>query len=231
MNHFTKSNTVVTELHEDLCEHLQIGDKAIVHTERDSFGPVGEVILCQDCEDERLKEEAEVQVICHDCKQEHPRSQTIAWKWYDFYAAQGDEPLTICDACRVADKHQARVRADEREYCLEHGIPEEEELHSGGGSDDWIDEIEDFPVEEEDTTSVQAEEKEGNHFKPNMSMEQFLEDSKDIETCPSTRPELKEDILRVRKRVQRALSMSPPPMPVGDFMFLYNDVQRLRVYF
>ena len=34
------------------------------------------------------------------------------WRWYDFYAPQGDEPLEICKCCWEAPKHQERMLRD-----------------------------------------------------------------------------------------------------------------------
>jgi hypothetical protein len=34
------------------------------------------------------------------------------WRWYDFYAAQGDEPYYICSLCWELPKHQTRMSND-----------------------------------------------------------------------------------------------------------------------
>lgn len=56
MNWFTKAQTTFQDLNiDDQCGHLKEGDVCFAHTERDSFGPVGAVALCLDCETARLR--------------------------------------------------------------------------------------------------------------------------------------------------------------------------------
>jgi len=50
---------------------------------------------------------------------EEPITRGFNWKWYDFYAAQGDEPLRICYACQKLAKHKTRVRRDREDYNAE----------------------------------------------------------------------------------------------------------------
>ena len=58
---------------------------------------------------------------CDDCKQARARKDTIEWRWYDFYAPQGDEPLVICTECQSKPKHVKRVAKDEADYRYEMG--------------------------------------------------------------------------------------------------------------
>lgn len=95
------------------CEHVESDPSllAVVSYENDSFGREG-YCMCEACNDASVSEEDEEEVQCHDCKQTFKRKETIEWKWYDFHAPAGEEPLTICDACRKGEKHIARVRKD-----------------------------------------------------------------------------------------------------------------------
>lgn len=99
------------------CDHVE-ADASLAHVvmfENDSFGREGHV-ACKVCEDKADEEEGKEAVVCHDCKQDKEKKDTIEWKWYDFYAAQGDEPLIICDCCRGKEVHQNRVARDRAAY-------------------------------------------------------------------------------------------------------------------
>lgn len=99
------------------CEHVEADPSLLykISYENDSFGREG-YCMCQACSEHADAEEDEEEVVCYDCEQTFKKKDTIAWKWYDFYAPQGDEPLTICQACRAAEKHQARVKRDRADY-------------------------------------------------------------------------------------------------------------------
>ena len=70
---------------------------------------------------EKARDEDEKNVCCHDCKAVVPRKVTIAWRWYDFYAAQGDIPITVCRDCQKAPRHPERMRRDREDYEAEFG--------------------------------------------------------------------------------------------------------------
>lgn len=59
--------------------------------------------------------------VCHDCKKPFFKKDGIEWKWYDFYAAEGDEPLFICNQCRKGEVHRHRVESDRIDYEEEMG--------------------------------------------------------------------------------------------------------------
>jgi hypothetical protein len=101
------------DLEDSLCSHVEVGETPYaVFKEDDSFGPVGRYAVCEDCyKEEKAKEEEEL-VTCDDCKKKHPRKDVMSWRWYDFYAAQGDEPFEICNECWDLPKHSVR-RADD----------------------------------------------------------------------------------------------------------------------
>lgn len=111
----------------DLCDHvLADPSKAIVvHRESDSFGPVGDLALCKECDDAAKAEKAAEVVICPDCHKEVKVGDTRTWKWYDFYAAQGDEPLVICRECWQAPRHQSRMARDAQARDEELGLVEQ----------------------------------------------------------------------------------------------------------
>lgn len=101
----------------DHCEHLEVGDVApYMVGEQDSFGPVARTGMCKECHDKYKEEQEQELEYCYDCGQEKPMKEIREWRWYDFYAPQGDEPLMICDECSVKDKHKERVRKDNEAY-------------------------------------------------------------------------------------------------------------------
>lgn len=79
--------------------------------------------LCKECTLEMLKkldkeeEEADTRTeVCYDCHKEVRRAKITYWRWYDFCAAQGDEPIKICDNCLGKTKHVNRVLRDREDY-------------------------------------------------------------------------------------------------------------------
>jgi hypothetical protein len=125
MNWFTKSYVSGNSLKrkEELvtewggCEHVEADPSvmAVVAYENDSFGREG-YCMCEACDTAADAEEGEREVTCTDCKGTFKQKETREWRWYDFYAAQGDEPYVLCEACRKAEKHLARVRKDQADY-------------------------------------------------------------------------------------------------------------------
>lgn len=103
---------------EDECEHVQNHPEMlyVISRENDSFGIVGEYGMCQSCYRQMKENINNEKVICHDCHQTVNKGDTISWKWYDFYAPQGDEPMIICNHCRTLPKHKQRVIKDREEY-------------------------------------------------------------------------------------------------------------------
>lgn len=99
------------------CEHVQTDPSLLykVSYENDSFGREG-YCMCQACSEQAHEEEMNQDVVCRDCDKTVKKKDTIDWKWYDFHAPQGDEPLTICNTCKSATKHQERVARDKFEY-------------------------------------------------------------------------------------------------------------------
>lgn len=96
------------------CKHILEGQAQAYacFCEDDSFGPLTRYITCQSCHDEAKQEHAEQTTHCNDCKKEVKNTDMRQWRWYDFYAAQGDEPLDICISCWQEPKHQERIRQD-----------------------------------------------------------------------------------------------------------------------
>lgn len=123
MTQFTNRYNVVVKDEFDCCEHLSVGATAYRAVyESDSFGTVGVYACCKECSEALDKQEDEEIVTCHDCGGEFPRKDTSEWRPYDFHAPQGDVPTVVCNTCRVAEKHRARVRRDEADYNAEFGI-------------------------------------------------------------------------------------------------------------
>jgi nitrite reductase/ring-hydroxylating ferredoxin subunit len=101
----------------DSCEHVQNDPSKFfeVSYENDSFGREG-YCMCEACAILAQEQVQEETYVCADCKTEFPLKSGILWKWYAFYAAQGDEALPVCNACRPLPSHRARVRQDQDDY-------------------------------------------------------------------------------------------------------------------
>lgn len=145
----------------DFCEHVKEDDLSQAvgfFYERDSFGWVFTEICCQACKDKVKAEEAEVLVTCADCALPHPRKSTSEWKWYDFYAAQGDEPTIICNGCWSAEKHQQRMARDQQDYNAEfgHNEPDNWEPEDSWGPED--DEEDDGMMSMEEILALEQQE-------------------------------------------------------------------------
>ena len=111
------------------CEHVTVGMKVHLVGEQDSFGPVTRFLYCVECYNKAKEEEEEELVFCDDCGKEVPKKNTIEWKWYDFYAPQGDEPLTICNDCKAGEKHKKRVEDDKSKRDLEYGLDDDDNYY------------------------------------------------------------------------------------------------------
>lgn len=103
------------------CEHVEadVSLGYILYKEQDSFGTVGTSLCCKACADAAKEEEDNEEHTCVDCKQSVKRKDGIFWKWYDFYPAQGDEPLFVGNCCRSKATHQSRVARDKAAYDAE----------------------------------------------------------------------------------------------------------------
>lgn len=99
------------------CEHVSADHTKlfIVSYENDSFGREG-YCLCEECYNKGIQVEDEEKHTCSDCRSTVAKKDGVVWKWYDFYAAQGDRPLFICNNCRTQEKHINRVEKDRRDY-------------------------------------------------------------------------------------------------------------------
>lgn len=131
MNWFTRVNIETASVEtkqkyadeDGACEHVaaDINLAHAVQREMDSFGPVGTYVCCKAC-DEQAKEKADNETcVCRDCKQTVKRSEGFEWRWYDFYAPQGDEAAFICNNCRDKPTHVERVRRDDADRAAECG--------------------------------------------------------------------------------------------------------------
>jgi hypothetical protein len=136
MNWFTKENVAHLALEKkhiligenDCCDHVN-NDHSLLHRvsyENDSFGKEGYGV-CKDCAEKHDLEEGGKKVICKDCKTEVAVKDTITWKWYDFYAAQGDIPLIICRECTNKGTHLRRVQRDREDQDEEFGVCNEDD--------------------------------------------------------------------------------------------------------
>jgi hypothetical protein len=108
----------------EACEHVENGaEPTVLFTEDDSFGPLVRYVACQACED--ASDEAAYE-YCRDCgKSFNPTKEGTMWRYYDFYAPQGDEEIPICGECIKGQKHANRLENDRLAYNQEMGIPED----------------------------------------------------------------------------------------------------------
>lgn len=147
------------------CEHAEVDASVVAYVryEKDSFGPVSSYACCEECDKKADEEEGNELHTCHDCNQDKPRKDGIEWKWYDFYAPQGDEPLFICNCCQKEPKHLQRVETDRRNYEEEFGKDEDNGNDDNGRfddeerEDDWNEpsnQQPDTPPEEPRTSSI-----------------------------------------------------------------------------
>lgn len=111
------------------CDHVvgNIDLAYTMHSEKDSFGPVSTHVVCKECDKAIDEEEGNQECTCRDCKQTVKKKDGIEWKWYDFYAPQGDEPIFVCKACRSQPPHQNRLAKDRADYEAEFGRSDEDD--------------------------------------------------------------------------------------------------------
>ena len=122
MNWFTTSHVEAVSLDKKKalvaewggCEHVKadVSLVAAVQYENDSFGREG-YCVCKECL--KISEDLEdnEKHTCRDCSSKFSLAEGgTLWRWYDFYPAQGDEPIPVCKDCRQKEKHLARVRKD-----------------------------------------------------------------------------------------------------------------------
>lgn len=155
----TTTNFTHVEHGADLCKHVQKQGLSVgvgYFYEKDSCGYVFVEIVCKRCKDKTQKKIDESLVCCDDCGSEKPSKVVRAWKWYDFYAPQGDEPRMVCTDCWELPPHQLRMKKDDDDYRFEHGIPDDDEQDQDNNpdlvDDPWYcddEEEDDFHAEEE----------------------------------------------------------------------------------
>lgn len=130
MNWFVNSRNREIAVGEETCEHLCDATHSYLATEeRDSFGGDGYYHMCEACANKAQEEEDNRTVVCQDCKSVVLSKDTITWKWYDFYAAQGDVPLVICKTCATGPKHFDRLDRDARDYQAEFGSDDSDDYY------------------------------------------------------------------------------------------------------
>lgn len=125
MNWFTHSHHSTGQVlieYNDSCVHMDenLEQPCVLSKENDSFGFEG-YLMCIPCWEKAQAEVAEELCGCRDCKKQVPRGEGIEWRWYDFYAPQGDEAMFICGDCTKLDKHLQRVAKDRRDRDIELG--------------------------------------------------------------------------------------------------------------
>lgn len=131
MNWFTKSviGHLSTEKKQALidedrgCRHVEKDATLATHVSRenDSFGVVSQYVCCRACFEKLKQREGKEIVTCNDCHGKFEAKDTMQWIWYDFYAPQGDIPLTVCNTCWSKDRHQNRMANDRQDRIDELG--------------------------------------------------------------------------------------------------------------
>lgn len=113
-----------TDMLDQVCEHLAANPDlpGTTFIENDSFGYVGTSANCKDCAEKVIEQGLKKEVRCNDCSKMFLRGDAIEWVPYDYYPAQGDEPLFICHGCEAEERHQRRVEKDQKDYEGEIGI-------------------------------------------------------------------------------------------------------------
>lgn len=122
MNWFTRSIVIGLSLEQKKklvethggCSHVTDKSEKLyaISYENDSFGREG-YCMCKNCWDSAEEKEGENDVVCNDCHRTIKAKDSIEWKWYDFYAPQGDIPLIICKDCEKKEKHIKRKESDD----------------------------------------------------------------------------------------------------------------------
>lgn len=93
---------------------------------------------------------------CDQCAQSVPRYLTREWKWYDFYPAQGDEPMVLCNECNSSDEHRERRARDEADRRAEFGEADYDD--EDDNNTDWPDaDVSEPEVDDTDRLLKQAE--------------------------------------------------------------------------
>lgn len=114
ISHFSKERKAALAAEDGACEHVE-ADASVatnVRREMDSFGTVGSYVCCEECNKKAEEADGEQEEICHDCQKVVKMKDAIEWKWWDFHAPQGDEPVIVCNDCRSKPTHIERVRRD-----------------------------------------------------------------------------------------------------------------------
>lgn len=112
-----EKDKIARKLLDNCCDHVNEGSQPLYgyKAEHDSFG-FESYGMCEACWTEAKEQEMKEEITCRDCKKRHPKSEVLLWKWYDFYAAQGDEPIPVCHGCLKKPVHQARMKQDLEDY-------------------------------------------------------------------------------------------------------------------
>lgn len=97
----------------DRCVHAQVDLSLGVKysMESDTFGILEVCVQCKTCFEETKRQDRLNH--CHYCGAE---KETDQWRWYDFYAPQGDVPLEVCSDCWDGPAHQRRISRDNDNY-------------------------------------------------------------------------------------------------------------------
>lgn len=137
----------------DLCEHVEADNSLAnwIFCEDDAFGPVIRNVVCKECKEETLKEMAEEEECCWDCRDTFKMKDLKEWRGYYFNRNEGDEPLLICKTCLELPTHQRRIKKKEEDRAFEEGDDEPD-------YDDYHYEEDDVYPEEDESTHEHIEE-------------------------------------------------------------------------
>lgn len=108
MNMLTNYKNVIVKEEDDTCGHLKVGERAFnTVVESDTLAPSTESYHeCEACYNSRMVELTN----CPCCSRQIEVGDLREWRWYGFYAPQGDEPITLCVKCWDEPTHQRRIQ-------------------------------------------------------------------------------------------------------------------------
>lgn len=163
-----RHNQTIQDERWDMCEHLQIGDKAsVVFCEDDSFGPVLRNALCEECGEKALQEHRERLMECDECHADVPAKEIRIFKPFDFHAPSGDEPTHLCDRCWNSPTWVERRKKDKEDYEREMDFDEPEFDEEDWEDDEYHPEDEyNIAEDEEDYLETKEHETSNLHTDP-----------------------------------------------------------------
>lgn len=131
-------------------------------------------------------------VRCNDCKQDKFKYLTGEWRWYDFYAPQGDEALIICDCCWKLTRHQRRLAEDRAAFNAEMGIDDQDDYPEE-------DDIDHDAIEDKFNTDDLSEDAEAAYVESDpMALSTGLDHAKTLESAKAYLQQRQADLTKLK---------------------------------